>query len=106
MGLTDYPAVIHFTHHPDHCLQVGLVAFKCYVDNAFSIAQVGHMSWYVLYGKDMPTGQVKVLKLWDEIHIHLPRTESKQISGAVLPILRFEVDPNRMTAYLRFGVYQ
>ena len=42
--------------------------------------------------------QVKVLWLWDEIH--LPHIERKWISGAVILILWFEVDPNMMMVYL------
>lgn len=75
-----------------------LRALKCYVDDAFSIIPDGHVSWYAPFQKCMPTDQVKILHLWDEIK--LPHAEKKQISGRIIPILGFQVDPNLMTAYL------
>ena len=76
----------------------GLQALKCYVDDAFSVTQDGQISWYTLFQHSMPSNQVTILHLWDEIK--LPHAEKKQISGPIVPILRFEVDPNEMTAYL------
>ena len=66
----------------------------------FSIGRAGDVCWYPSYAKVMPTVQVCVLELWDKIQ--LPHVEKKQISGAVIPVLGFEVDPNWMSAYLSF----
>ena len=46
----------------------------------------------------MPTRQTKVLQLWDEIN--LLYANKKQISGSIIPILSFEVNPNAMLASL------
>ena len=43
----------------------------------------------------MPTKQVQLLKLWDELGI--PHEEDKQLSGPSLPILGYDVDANKMT---------
>ena len=82
----------------------GLQAFKHYVDDIFSIRRGGDLCWYPLYAKAMPTAQVGVLKLLDKIR--LPHVEKKQISGAVIPVLGFEVDPNWMSAYLSFEKHE
>ena len=44
------------------------------------------------------TDQVKILQLWDEIN--LSYAKKKQVTGPAIPILGFEVDSNRMSAYL------
>ena len=43
----------------------------------------------------MPTKQVRLLRLWDEIG--LPHDEEKQLSGPSLQILGYNVDANKMT---------
>ena len=84
--------------------QQGLWALKCYVDDVFSIVRAGDLCWYPPYAKAMPTAQVCVLELWDKIQ--LPHVEKQQISGAVIPVLGFEVDPNWMSAYLSFEKHE
>ena len=81
----------------------GLQALKCSMNDTLLIGWVGDISWYVPYTKGMPTGQVRVLKLVDEIH--LPHVE-EQISGAVILILGFEVGLNRMMVYLSSEKHQ
>jgi len=41
-------------------------ALKCYVDDNYSFAIEGDVSYYHRYKKLMPTDQVKLLQLWDE----------------------------------------
>lgn len=43
----------------------------------------------------MPTNQVKILRLWDEIN--LPHKEKKQVYGSILTIIGIEVDTNALT---------
>ena len=93
-------AIVHFTHCLDLGVQLRLWGLKCYVDDMFSIGRVGDVSWYVPYAKEIPTGQVWVFKLWDEIH--LPHVEKKQISVVAISILGCKVNLNRMTVYLSF----
>jgi hypothetical protein len=64
----------------------------------FSFALKNLVTWYEPYQKLLPTDQVTLLQLWDEIGI--PHAENKQISGAVLPCIGFEVDPNKMSVYM------
>jgi hypothetical protein len=46
----------------------------------------------------MPTDQVKLLLLWDEIN--LPHDEAKQLSGPILTCIGFDIDPNAMTVVM------
>ena len=78
--------------------ECGLKWVKCYIDNIFSVSMAQDLTWYPPYCWTMPTMQAKVLQLWDKIN--LPHANRKQISGRVIPILRFKVDPNVMSAYL------
>jgi hypothetical protein len=66
-----------------------------YVDDEFSWEFASNVSWYTPYNKFMPTKQVKLLELWDELGI--PHEERKQVFGSPLTIIGFDVDPNRMT---------
>jgi hypothetical protein len=43
----------------------------------------------------MPSNQVKMLQLWDEINI--PHKEKKQVSGSLLTVIGIEVDANALT---------
>jgi hypothetical protein len=72
-----------------------LHALKCYVDDHFSFAIAGDLELYDEYDAFLPSDQVALLQLWDEIG--LPHEESKQISGPCIPIIGFEVDPNAMS---------
>jgi hypothetical protein len=66
-----------------------------YVDDNFGWEFAGKTEYYKPYKKHMPTKQVKLLKLWDELGI--PHDEEKQLSGPSLPILGYDVDANKMT---------
>ena len=57
------------------------------------------MQWYSGYQKMMPKAQVELLKLWDELGI--PHKEKKQLSGDILAVIGFDVDPNRRSITLR-----
>ena len=72
-----------------------LHALKCYVDDNFSFSISGHVELYAPYDTFLPSKQVRLLHLWDEIG--LPHEEEKQISGTCIPIIGFDVDPNAMT---------
>ena len=69
-----------------------------YVDDDFAFDISGNNSFYAPYHKAMPARQVRLLELWDELGI--PHEERKQLSGEVLTIIGFEIDPNAMTATL------
>ncbi|KIK39921.1 hypothetical protein CY34DRAFT_30869, partial [Suillus luteus UH-Slu-Lm8-n1] len=70
-----------------------------YVDDSFSFAKVGDMTYYPKYRKSLPTDMVALLLLWDELGI--PHEERKQIFGSPLPVIGFDVDPNLMKISLR-----
>jgi hypothetical protein len=72
-----------------------LHALKCYVDDHFSFCIAGDLELYSGYDALLPSDQVALLQLWDEIS--LPHKEAKQISGTCIPIIGFEVDPNAMS---------
>jgi hypothetical protein len=72
-----------------------LRALKCYVDDNFSFAVAGDLELYARYDAFLPSEQVSLLRLWDEIN--LPHEEQKQINGTCIPIIGFDVDPNEMT---------
>ncbi|KIK80854.1 hypothetical protein PAXRUDRAFT_157513 [Paxillus rubicundulus Ve08.2h10] len=65
-----------------------------YVDDLSSFQCAGQLYLYPKYGKALPSNLIKLLQLWD--FIHLLHEERKQIFGAELPIIGFEVDPNLM----------
>jgi hypothetical protein len=75
--------------------QCNLRKLKCYVDDNFSFAVAGDLEFYAKYEAFLPSEQVCLLQLWDEIN--LPHEEQKQISGTSIPIIGFNVDPNKMT---------
>lgn len=75
-----------------------LRTLKCYVDDNYSFAKQGDITFYPPYKKYMPTDQVKLLLLWDEIN--LPRDEAKQVSGPILTCIGFDIDPNTMTVVM------
>jgi hypothetical protein len=73
----------------------GMRTLKCYVDDNFSFYVDGDLEFYAKYEAFLPSGQVHLLQLWDEIG--LPHEEEKQICGTCIPIIGFDVDPNAMT---------
>ena len=66
-----------------------------YSDDSFGPALANDFTWYRPYNKFIPTNQVKILELWDEIN--LPHKEKKQVSGSTLTIIGIEVDANNLT---------
>jgi len=66
-----------------------------YADNTFGPELATNVTYYEHYWKFMPTSQVKILCLWDEIN--LPHKEKKQVHGSVLTIIGIEVDANTLT---------
>ena len=72
-----------------------LHALKCYVDDNFSFSISGDLELYPPYDAFLPSEQVRLLQLWDEIS--LLHGEENQISGTCIPIIGFDVDPNAMT---------
>jgi hypothetical protein len=66
-----------------------------YVDDNFGWEFEGRKEYYEPYKKRMPTKQVRLLRLWDELGI--PHDEEKQLSGPSLRILGYDVDANKMT---------
>ena len=52
------------------------------------------MMFYKGYQKTLPSNLTRLLQLWD--FIGLPHEERKQVFGAELPIIGFEVNPNLM----------
>lgn len=73
----------------------GLIHLKCYTDDVFSFSTAGNLTFYPPYNWWMPSEQVIILHLWDEIR--LPHENTKQISGTIIPSIGFEVNPNLMT---------
>ena len=82
----------------------GLTRLKCYTDDVFSFLTAGNLTFYAPYNRHMPSEQVMILQLWDEIG--LPHENSKQISGPVIPCIGFEVDPNLMTVTMIPGKWE
>ena len=72
-----------------------LRTLKCYVDGNFSFYLAGDLEFYSNYEAFLPSNQVRLLELWDEIG--LPHEEQMQICGTCIPIIGFDVDPNTMT---------
>ncbi|KAJ7162650.1 hypothetical protein C8R43DRAFT_880182 [Mycena crocata] len=70
----------------------------CYVDNTYGWELKRNLTYYPPYKKDLPTKQAQLLLLWDFLGIR--HKEKKQLHGASLPIIGFEIDPNAMTAKL------
>ncbi|KAG2350554.1 DNA/RNA polymerase [Suillus weaverae] len=91
--------------HAFMSLVIWIAVFICliqafiYVNDSFSFAKIGDMSYYVKYRKMLPTDMVTLLLLWDELGI--PHEEQKQIFGSPLPIIGFNVDPNLMKISLK-----
>jgi hypothetical protein len=75
-----------------------LVDIFCYVDDTCGWEFKNRMTYYPPYKKHLPTKQAQLLFLWDFFGI--PHKEKKQLHGASLPIIGFEIDPNAMTAKL------
>lgn len=73
----------------------GVSDLLSYVDDNFGWEFKGNTQYYAPYKKHMPSKQVRLLKLWDELGI--PHEEEKQLFGPSLPILGYNVNANKMT---------
>jgi len=71
-----------------------LHALKCYVDDHFSFCITDDLEFYSKYKAFLPSDQVHLLQLWDEIN--LPHDKEKQICGTSIPIIGFQVNLNAM----------
>src|SRR6266567_6442325 len=76
----------------------GIKGCTTYVDDTSGIEFADETTFYKPYQKDMPSKQVSLLCLWDELGI--PHKEKKQVSGAPLTVIGIDVDPNEMTLSL------
>lgn len=73
-------------------------ALKTYMDDSFSFEVAGRVLYYPPYDCYFPAKQTRLLQLWDDLH--LPHERPKQVFGAPLTIIGFEVDPNAMQVTL------
>jgi hypothetical protein len=81
---------------------VSWIAEKCrgvsfittYLDDSSGCTTKDDLAFYAPYQKLMPSPQVRLLSLWDDLGI--PHEERKQISGPSIPIIGIQVDPNLM----------
>ena len=71
---------------------------RTYIDDNGSFARVGDIMYYPPYDSYYPLDQVKSLLLWDELNI--PHAKKKQVYGAIIPYVGFDVNPNAMTISL------
>lgn len=69
-----------------------------YVDDTYGWELKCNMTYYPPYKKFIPMKQAQLLFLWDFLGIR--HKEKKQLHGASLPIIGFELDPNAMTVKL------
>lgn len=67
-------------------------------DNSFGVNDKDDFTLYEPYNCLMPSNQVKLLQLWDELQI--PHKKKKQVFGSPLTIIGILVDPNEMTMTL------
>ena len=65
-----------------------------FVDDSFSWDFASHTTFYLPYRKFLPERQARLVLLFDELGV--PHEEKKQVSGAPLTIIRFEVDLNAL----------
>ena len=61
-----------------------------YVDDSFGIEEKGRVEEFAPYGKEYPTQQARLLRLWDEIGV--PHKQKKQVYGQRLTIPGIDVD--------------
>ncbi len=66
-----------------------------YLDDSSGCTWKDDISYYAPYKKHMPSPQVQLLTLWDELGI--PHEERKQIFGSSIPVIGIQVDPNAMS---------
>ena len=66
-----------------------------YVDDSSGCSKEDDRLFYAPYEKFMPSDQVILLTLWDELGI--PHKPHKQISGSPLTIIGISVDANKLS---------
>ena len=66
-----------------------------YSDDSFGPDLACNLVFYPPYRKFMPSNQVKLLQLWDEIN--LPHKKSKQVFGSTLTVIGIQVDANSLS---------
>ncbi|OJT02670.1 hypothetical protein TRAPUB_6779 [Trametes pubescens] len=69
-----------------------------YVDDNYSFDVDTDTEFYEPYTTFLPSGQARLLRLWDELRI--PHDRAKQATNYILPIIGFNVNPNTMTMTL------
>jgi hypothetical protein len=69
-----------------------------YSDDSFGIEFSKNISFYEPYQRSMPSSQVTLLNMWDDLGI--PHKDKKQVSGKILTIIGIEVDANNLTLTL------
>jgi hypothetical protein len=69
-----------------------------YMDDSFGIDESGSEKWYHQYGKNLPTNQMKLLFLWDDLCI--PHEPHKQLFGERLTVIGIEFNANSLTLTL------
>jgi hypothetical protein len=69
-----------------------------YVDDSSGAEFEGELTYYAPYNKLMPSKQVALLQVWDELGV--PHKEKKQVYGSPLTIIGIEVNPNTLTLTL------
>jgi hypothetical protein len=79
-----------------HCALIE--ALKLYMDDSFMFDIAGQMHYYTPYKHDFPEKQTHLLELWDDFGI--PHDLAKQLFSSPLTVIRFNVDPNSMSATL------
>ncbi|KAG2051861.1 hypothetical protein BDR06DRAFT_841734, partial [Suillus hirtellus] len=74
--------------------QMLIDTLKTYMDISFLFKIAGWMLYYAPYDCLFPARQTHLLQLWASIG--LPHERAKQVFGAPLTIISFDIDPNTM----------
>ena len=73
----------------------GVTSLITYVDDSSGPALAGDVLYYEPYMSFLPSPQVLLLRLWDELGV--PHKIKKQVHGNTLTIIGIDVDPNALT---------
>jgi len=73
----------------------GVTSLITYVDDSSGPSITTDKLFYNPYDVELPSAQVALLRLWDELGI--PHKPKKQIHGSPLPIIGINVDPNALS---------
>ena len=73
----------------------GVSSLITYVDDSSGPAVATDKTYYGPYNTSLPSPQVALLRLWDELGI--PHKPKKQVHGSPLPIISIDVNPNNLT---------